>query len=529
MKLGRRALLKATVGTAQLALLDRLARAPHARAQSGRDGPSKLLTIFMPGGWMSPYAFCGLSDDQIPLVTPAPYLDAANEPVFYNAAQVGNLDGSSGAGGHGSPVRMPRLWDQASLSAGLPDGRNGTTSHGWSWVQHRLWENTAIVHGVDQMTVAHQAGSVSAMCGVASSEFKSPAMQAWAAHALSERYPDRPVPSVWIGGPQPQPLQLSQGAHRITQFYDAQLLFSRRRERAWHDLRSENLASAETARLFDDTTVPGTLTLTPLEERSLRRMRSMRGNLNQASQHVLEQLHNGMLDVSAVLARDITTILEATVGFEHTPIPYWAPAGSTSRLSIDAGIHGMDAGASWEGRFDLALRLLKSDLATSVALDCNGPNYLNFDTHAQGHAFQFAAVRSSLEIIGRFLGEMKATPGSIPGQTLLDDTLVVLISDFARTWPGSTPPTSDHWAANSAILIGGGITPNQMLGGYGTAGNDPLAVGFDGIPIEIREASGVKMRPPRSSDVIHTALSILGVENVRIPGTSGEIVGVRRA
>jgi hypothetical protein len=108
---------------------------------------------------------------------------------------------------------------------------------------------------------------------------------------------------------------------------------------------------------------------------------------------------------------------------------------------------------------------------------------------------------------------------------LLDDTLVVLMSDFARTWPNSAA-TSDHWAANSAVFIGGGLRGNQMLGGYDISG--PLnSVGFDGMRLDLRDSTGTVNRRPRSSDVVHTALSILGVEDFRIPGGSGEILGVR--
>jgi hypothetical protein len=532
MKLGRRALLKATVGASQLALLDKLARAPRARAQ-GRQGPTKLLTIFMPGGWMSSYAFCGLRNDQVATVIPSVRLENGarladvDEPVLFDASELINLDGSQGEGGHGTPLRMPRLWNQAALEAGGRDPRGGTSSSGWSWMQHRLWENTVALHGVDQMTVAHQAGSVSSMCGVAASEFRAPAMQAIAAAGLMSRFPDRPLPSVWVGGLQPQALTLPAEAnsHRVSSLYDAQMLFSRGRGRAWNDLRPSEVSSPTPASWYDGSAVPGTLLLTPIEERALRRTRSLRGLLTSSSEPVLQQLHDGMVGVSKVLAREVTDVLQQTNGAEYTPIPTWARDGATNRFALDVGGKWQDDGSTWSDRFDLTLRLLKSDVCTSVAMDCPGPNYLNFDTHAEGHYHQFAAVRATQEILGRFLGEMKATPGA-NGGTLLDDTLVMIISDFARTWPGSVR-TSDHWAANTAIMVGGGIRGNQTLGGYTTEGQPIDSVGYDGIPMQLQESTGVVTRRPRSSDVIHTAMSILGVEDFRIPGGSGEVLGIR--
>jgi hypothetical protein len=61
--------------------------------------------------------------------------------------------------------------------------------------------------------------------------------------------------------------------------------------------------------------------------------------------------------------------------------------------------------------------------------------------------------------------------------------------------------------------------------------SEPLnttAVGDGPIAVEVQESVGTFTRRPRSADIVHTALGVLGVENVRIPGGSGEIVGVRR-
>ena len=164
MALSRRHLLKATLGATQLALLARVGSSRPARAQTF-DGPDKLLTLFMGGGWQSPWAFIPMTAAQIGASIPPP-LSMSGEPVYFSASQVVNLDGTaSGSGGTTTPLRVARLWDQAALSAGMPDpGNGGTTSaHGWSWVQHQLWNNAMVVHGVDQRTVAHVGGTVSAL------------------------------------------------------------------------------------------------------------------------------------------------------------------------------------------------------------------------------------------------------------------------------------------------------------------------------------------------------------------------------
>lgn len=517
MRLGRRQLLKATLGLTQLGLIERIARAGPARAQSVTDAPDKLCTIFLPGGWMSLFAFCGLTPEEIAATMAAPGTHDG-EPVFFTADDVVALDGSGSA----TAIRTPRLWDQEQLAQGLPDRLQGTSPNGWSWVQHQLWQNAVVVHGVDQMTVAHVGGTISALTGVASSDFKSPAVNAWAAHELAAAFPDRALPSVWIDGPQPQAHTLSGRASplRVPQASALSFLFSDRRERAWGGLRASDIGSTITPVSFDGAPL-GEFAANPIEDRVSRRFRALAAQRNSVDARVLEQVHDQLADVSRLLARDVTSVIESTVGHEHTPVPFWATGGN--RYGVDG-----DGGGTWEAQFDLALRMLKSNLVTSVAVEARGPGAYGFDSgHSDGHRPQFAKVRGAFEIIGRFLGEMKATPGAQPNKTLLDETLVLVISDFARTWPLSGP-TSDHWPASSVAFIGGGLNANTMIGGYDVDLADPNATGFDGRAIAIdEEESGVVTRRPRSADVVSTALAVMGIGPVRIPNGNGEIVGVR--
>lgn len=493
------------------------------------DAPDKLLTLYMPGGWGSLFTFPSLTDTEITATIPAPFQENG-EPMFFSPSQVVNLDGTSGTGAGGvTPLRIPKLWDETELAAGRVDRRVGTSPHGWSWVQHRLWENACVVHGVDNMTAAHVAGAVSSLCGVASSEFKSPAMNAWAAHHLYSRFPDRPLPSVWIGGPTPASLSLRSEAAplRIPRIADINFMFSDSRANAWTGLRASDVGSQLQPVDFQGANVAGGFVLNPMEDRVSRRFRSFKGTTNAASELVLEKLHNDLVGVSKVLAKNVTGIVAATPGVTYAPKPFWAPA-SGGYYGVDAGGFAADSGGTWSPQFDLALRLLKSNVCTSVAIECGGVANYGFDNgHSQGHRVQFAHVRATLEVIGRLLGEMKLTPGAKTGKTLLDETLVVIVSDFGRTWPKSGP-TSDHWPSNSVIFAGGGLNANRMIGSYAVDMNDPTRQGFDGLPIPIKEASGNVTRKPRSSDIVTTALAVMGVSGISIPGGNGEILGVRK-
>ena len=116
---------------------------------------------------------------------------------------------------------------------------------------------------------------------------------------------------------------------------------------------------------------------------------------------------------------------------------------------------------------------------------------------------------------------MKATPVG-NGKSLLDDTLVLVFSEFSRTWPGTA---CDHWPSTSVMIAGGGTHGNRQLGGFDleASGYSPL-----GVPSAIVDEGGQMIeRPLRTADIIYTSLVALGVEDFFLPGGPGEIVGVR--
>jgi hypothetical protein len=94
MKLSRRQMLMASLGATQLGLIDGM-RFPSARAQSD-GGPTKLLVLYVPGGWMPSYFFSPLAAGDVERVLRPP-MNYANEPAFFRPEWVKNLDGSGDA------------------------------------------------------------------------------------------------------------------------------------------------------------------------------------------------------------------------------------------------------------------------------------------------------------------------------------------------------------------------------------------------------------------------------------------------
>jgi len=485
-----------------------------------------LLTVFVPGGWMPSYVFSPLSSQQILQVIPPVQL-FGNEKVFYAPSDVSNLDGTGDQLNSGfQKLRMPRLWDQTALSAGQPDRRiSGTSPNGWAWPYYRLWENASVVHGVDARSAAHQAAKISAYCGIPGEQFQSPSLHAYLAHYRFDEFSSRPLPNVTIGSAlstEALALRPEVAPVRINEVTSAEYNFSERVDQAWSGLRDRqtkpqtDFAGAPTAPFASNA----------IEDYVSKKLLGLRGTTNLGTDAFYQQLFESYQNVSKQLAKDVVGKLQSVHGVENAPLPYWIPPGG-SHFATDIGSgFATDRGNTWDDIFDLALRVLKADISTAVSVRCAGIGGRAFDTHSEGNMFQFVHVRAVLDVIGRLLGEMKAT--ILPsGQTLLDRTLVMVFSEFARTWPMSN--ISDHWPATSVVFAGGGVAPNRMIGTYEVNSAGPDAVGFNGAKIDIQEGGQIVSRQPNSADVIHTALKIMGLydDQIFIPGGSGEIVGLR--
>ncbi|MFO0725148.1 MAG: DUF1501 domain-containing protein [Myxococcota bacterium] len=529
MSITRRTLLKTGLGIGQLALLQRFGLG-SARAQASGSGPTKLLSIYLQGGlhhelmW-SPFSAAGITR----------FIRQPDGNAIYAPSQVSNFDGSGDADADG-PIRRlrgPIYWNPASPSdSGLSHQTNPAngrpyTSTGYAFASpdYRLFDKVSLVHGIDQGTAAHQSGVVASLCGVAGGDFRAPAIQAVAANYLLSRFPDRPLANVTIKGTvNPSAFNLPSPAAPVLlgSTGDLEYSISDRRDSAWQGLRTRrdipDLA-------FDGTAQAGAhLPATIVEDNVLRAIRGERRRSSHGTDTALEQLHDAYRGLSKTLAKDIVSTVTRTPGIEHLPAALpWAP--SEAQLGWRIGYaDAVTSGAEWMEDFDLALRLLKSDTTSCVTFKCLGLGNFNFDTHSANPFIPHSDnLHGALEVVGRLLIEMSLTPTSA-GRTLLDDTLVVVFSEFGRTFPMSGG--SDHNPYTSLLLAGGGIRGNRMIGGYDETAPSPI-----GLPLSIQEESGaLASRPPRAADAASTVLALLGLQpgtDYFIPGGYGEIQGLR--
>lgn len=529
MRMSRRSLLALGLGAAQLALLERFGQ-NRAHAGPSAGGPTKLLSIYLPGGVHHELFWGALTAAGVAKYIPAPV--GGFRPVFYNADQVKNFDGSSGDGGEYRKVRGPVHWNPANPAdrTGANPESGGTQNYcpwGYAWAapEYKLYERTALIHGVDQGTAAHQSGIVASLCGAAGANFRAPSIQSVVANAMVSRFPDRPLPNVSLKSQVvTSALDLPSTASPIylNDVGNLSYTVSDYPGGAWDGLRERHAIDGVG---FDGATTGSTLPATVLDEAALGAIRLTRGRSSAGTDAALEQLYNSYAGYSRTLARDVVDILTKTKGVEHLPehMP-WAP--DQARFGYVIGYADGGTSTYYDQDIDLVLRLLKSDLATSVTFRCAGANNFAFDTHfANAHQLHSDHLHGMMDVVGRLLIEMMLTPVA-GGKTLLDDTLVYIFSEFGRTFPQQG---SDHHPTNTAVLVGGNVMGNRMIGGYDeTIPGTPL-----GLPIEIREIEAkekpITSRVPRAADVVATIARSFGLEagaDFFIPGGYGEVVGV---
>ncbi len=531
-KKSRRELFRLSLGAAQLALLSRFDLRTSAAQSAGasQSGPTKLLAIWVDGGLHWETFFSPLTRAGITKYIPAP--SGGLIPWGYLPSQVENFDRSPVDLDGPGPVRKLRgpaywNWDKPDDATGMNPASAGTQIYrpwGYIWADptYKLFEKAALLVGADQNTASHQSGIVASMSGVAGANFRAPSVQAVVANAMAARFPDRPIPSVSLGGLPPSANGLPSIANPtlLTGLASVEPTLTDRRQGAWQGLRERtpvpNLG-------FDGKDLGDTLPATVVDQAVLDAVRSKRGISSVGTDSYLESLYDTYKSASRTVARDVLGLLSKTKGWEYLTATPSYPADWTACIgSADSCGPGASAAP-----LDFALQLLKSDLVTSVSVRATSFSNFSFDTHsANGPQVHTNHLHIALEAIGRAIVELSLTPSSSgAGRTLLDDTLVYVYSDFGRTFPKQG---SDHHPATCALVAGGSTVGNQMLGGYDeTMDGSPM-----GTAVSLIEESGsAVVRAPRSQDIAATVLGSYYLKPGKdffIPGGYGIFEGVVR-
>lgn len=522
----RRQLLKWALGASQLAVLERfglLSGKAHAQTV---DTPTKLVTLYMQGGYRPQFMWWGMDDEAVERSVPRPG-DYSGEPVFFTADQLVDL---APANGSYRPLRTWQSWNPANPAERA--GRYTPAMYGWQ--HYGLAQQTSVLHGIDQGTNAHQSGYIASMCGVAGADYRAPAIQSVVANHFYSRFQSsRPLPCVAISGngmPVAKGLP-SHAAPIAVPSLDAlkPSLSARPNDNWWWNGLDDRTQVTELDVRGQAT--GGTVPATKLEEYTFGQVGKFLGRSTPNVDRYLEELQGTLRTVSRALGADVVQVLEGLKGVDAIVANRPAYLGSyfNNPFAYSFGLANYHQTAL-EAPLEMTLRLLKSDLTSAVHTVLDTPY---FDTHngSFGVHFSCAHGRATMDCLARFLGELKASPApGKPGKTLLDDTLVLIFSEFARSWPTGSQASGqfnlpdDHHPFTSVTFVGGNVAANRQVGSYTV----PLGAG---VPVELIEENGqAAQRIPRAADATTTALRIMGLNfsDFFIPGGYGEVVGLRR-
>lgn len=113
----------------------------------------------------------------------------------------------------------------------------------------------------------------------------------------------------------------------------------------------------------------------------------------------------------------------------------------------------------------VATDALSSGVSRCVTLSFGGYDGQGWDTHANNDALQTVLWEDLFAALGELMGALEAAPGAAGG-SLADETLVVVMSEMARTPNLNATLGKDHWPHTSAMLVGPGLTGGRVVGGF---------------------------------------------------------------
>lgn len=315
---------------------------------------------------------------------------------------------------------------------------------------------TAVVNGVSTSSISHTSGYRKIMTGT--SDFASPDMAAITAfeHGADLAAPYLVLGTVSFSGPYGSAVTRTGTLNQISTLVDPAQGFP--------------LATGEAA---NDRYVPGSIERNAIESHVRSRAEAFlerRGGLGRNAQRGRDYVD--AIDRAALL-KDVEEI--QAVNFTQ---------------SLDAQV-------------DMAVDALDSGMSQAVQIELAG-----FDTHT-GNVGQ-GPVQEQL------FAELRRLIGRLDGRGLLENTVVVVLSELGRTPLLNAEAGKDHWPVTSAMVIGTEVAGGQTIG----ATNDS----FDGRNVDLDTgALGGDGVPLRHSNLAAGVLELVGVDPAMYLGTAAPL------
>ena len=152
----------------------------------------------------------------------------------------------------------------------------------------------------------------------------------------------------------------------------------------------------------------------------------------------------------------------------------------------------------------LARNLFKADAGTKFILASHGGWDHHGDIYKEKTRNHAVLIREIDAAFSALVADLDSTPSKYsPGKTLLDETLIVCMSEFGRT-PGAVSETRqgrEHYIhAHSGMFAGGGIKRGAVIGKTDGAGGTVVESGW------------AQKRPMYMEDIACTIYSALGID-----------------
>lgn len=114
----------------------------------------------------------------------------------------------------------------------------------------------------------------------------------------------------------------------------------------------------------------------------------------------------------------------------------------------------------------LAVEVLGSGLCRSLMVEAGLPNQTTWDSHFNNDTNQDKAFQNLFEQLVTLCDALSDTTGSVG--SLLDETMVLVLSEMGRAPQRNAAEGKDHWPTTSALLIGAGVAGGRVVGATST-------------------------------------------------------------
>jgi hypothetical protein len=162
---------------------------------------------------------------------------------------------------------------------------------------------------------------------------------------------------------------------------------------------------------------------------------------------------------------------------------------------------------TFQEQIEVGVDALQHGLSRSVMLD----GRTNWDTHVNNHV-QGDYFNDLFIALDSLALELAARPGAGTGSTLLDETVVIALSEMGRTPLINGADGKDHWPVTSALLFGAGVAGQRVVG----ATDDFLLARKMNMGTGLPDAGGEALYP---ENLLAGLLELVGVDpSAQYPG-----------